>query len=68
MVAGVALWIAGVHWAVVLVVLGLVVLFIAGIWGVRQTRGTNPDDGSQYAGYSQNLLEVTFPNDPPPPP
>jgi hypothetical protein len=63
---GAAFWIAGFRWGVVLVVLGVAGLFIAGIWGIRQTSGTNPDDPA-FGVYSQNLLEVHFPDDAPVP-
>lgn len=63
--AGLVFWIAGFHWGVVLVVLGLAGLFLAGFWGVRATRGTDPTDGSQWAGASHSLLEVNPPGPPP---
>jgi hypothetical protein len=62
MLVGMALWVAGFHWGVVLVVLGLAGVFIAGIWGIRPTRGTDPNDPSAdiAMGYyqSQSLVEL----------
>src|SRR2546423_663487 len=61
---GVVVWIAGFAWGVVLVVAGLAGLFIVGFWGVRATRGIDPNDGSQWPGATRGLINTDWP--PPP--
>jgi cytoskeletal protein RodZ len=61
LLGGIAVWVAGLSWGVLPVVLGLVGLLLAGMWGVRKTRGVDPDDARQYGGGSHNLVEVEHP-------
>ena len=64
LILGAGLWIMGLTWGVILVVAGLAALFIVAFWGVRASRGIDPNDGSQWAGASHNLINTDWP--PPP--